>query len=298
MQQGPLPRALVIPMLVGISVTFGANHISARIAFDHGTNVLTAVATRSAVATVLVLALMALQGVPRGLAPRLRLRALAVGALIAVQSYCLYSAVALIPVALALLAFNLFPLLFTLLSAWAGGERLTFRTALAMPAALAGLALVLNVVGGARHIAGRWTEIGVGVGYALGAAVSFALVLFLTNRWLKEMDGRARTLYTMAVVTVVMLAAGAATGGFAAPKDATGWLALALLSALYSSALIVFFLVLPRVGAPSNTVALNAEPIAVMVMAWAVLGQAMSTTQVLGAFVVVGAITWLAMGRH
>ncbi len=298
MPQGPLPRALVIPMLVGIAITFGANHVCARIAFDHGANVLTAVATRSAVAAALVLALMALQGVPRGLEPRLRLRAFAVGALIAVQSYCLYSAVARIPVALALLVFNLFPLLFTLLSAWTGGERLGARAALAMPAALAGLALVLDVIGGARHIAGRWTGIGAGVAYALGAAVTFALVLLLTNRWLKEIDGRARTLYTMAAVAAVMLAAGAATGGFALPADAAGWLALALLSALYSSALIVFFLVLPRVGAPSNTVALNAEPIAVMIMAWAVLGQAMSATQVLGAFVVVGAITGLAMSRH
>jgi drug/metabolite transporter (DMT)-like permease len=298
MSRGPLPRTLVIPILAGIAVTFGANHVSARVAFDHGANVLTAVAIRSAVATGLVLALMALQGIGRGLAPRLRLRALAVGVLIAVQSYCLYSAVARIPVALALLAFNLFPLLFTLVSAWAGGERVSRRAALAMPAALVGLALVLDVVGGARHIAGRWAEIGAGVAYALGAAVSFALVLFLTNRWLKDVDGRARTLYTMAAVSVLMLAAGAATGGFALPSDSTGWVALALLSLLYSCALIVFFLVLPRVGAASNTTALNAEPIAVMVMGWVVLGQAMSATQVLGAFIVVGAITWLATAKR
>ncbi len=290
MHHAPLPRWLAISLLMGVAVTFGANHVSARIAFDHGTSVVTAVAVRSLVATLFVVALTALQGVPLSLAPPVRRRALAIGALIAVQSYCLYSSVARIPVALALLVFNVFPLLFTLLSAWTGGERLSARAAFAMPLALVGLALVLDVLG-------KPVDAG-GIAWALGAAVSFALVLYLNARWLHGVDGRVRTFYAMVVVAALMLAGGAATGGFALPADAAGWTGLALLSALYASALIVFFLVLPRIGAPSNTVALNIEPIAAMAMAWAVLGQAMNATQILGAFVVVGAITWLATSRR
>jgi drug/metabolite transporter (DMT)-like permease len=45
-------------------------------------------------------------------------------------------------------------------------------------------------------------------------------------------------------------------------------------------------------------VALNVEPIAAMLMAWIVLGQAMNATQVLGVFVVVGAVIYLATGKH
>lgn len=290
MHHAPLPRWLAVPLLMAIAITFGANHVSARIAFDHGASVLTAVAARSIVATVFVLALIGVQGVSLVLAPAVRWRALAIGALIAVQSYCIYSSVARIPVALALLVFNLFPLLFTLLSAWAGGERLGARAAVAMPVALFGLALVLDVFAAKLDAAG--------IAWALGAAVSFALVLFLNNRWLHGVDGRVRTFYSMVAVAALMLAGGGMAGGFALPSGSAGWTGLALLCVLYSSALIVFFVILPRVGAPSNTVALNVEPIAVMGMAWAVLGQAMNATQILGAFVVVGAITWLATAKR
>jgi drug/metabolite transporter (DMT)-like permease len=290
MHHAPLPRWLAVLLLMAIAITFGANHVAARVAFDHGTSVVTAVAARSVVATLFVLVLMAAQGVPVALAPAVRIRALAIGGLIAVQSYCIYSSVARIPVALALLAFNLYPLLFTLLSAWAGGERPGHRAMLALPLALVGLALVLDVFGKAVDAAG--------IAWALGAAVSFTLVLFLNDRWLRGVDGRVRTFYAMVAVAMLMLAGVGVAGGFALPSDAAGWTGLALLCVLYASALIAFFLVLPRVGAPSNTVALNVEPIAVMAMAWAVIGQAMNATQILGAFVVVGAITWLATARR
>lgn len=290
MHKTPLTRWLAVALLMAIAVTFGANHVAARVAFDHGTSVLSAVATRSVVAALLVLALMRVQRVPLGLGAPLRLRAAAIGVLIAVQSYCLYSSVALIPVALALLVFNLYPLLFTLLTAWTGGERIGVRAAIAMPLALFGLALVLDVFGKPVNPEG--------IAWALAASLAFALVLFLNERWLKGVDGRVRTLYTMIVVGALMFAAGGAAGGFSLPADATGWLGLALLSALYASALIALFLVLPRIGVASNSVALNVEPIAVMLMAWVVLGQAMNATQVLGAFVVVGAITYLATGKH
>lgn len=290
MHQAPLPRSLAILALMGIAVTFGANHVAARVAFDHGASVVTAVAARSIVATGFVLALIGVQGISLALAPALRRRALAIGALIALQSYCIYASVAQIPVALALLVFNVYPLLFTLLSAWAQGERPGGRTLLAMSLALLGLALVLDVLGKPVGAAG--------IAWALGAAVSLSLVLFLNERWLRGVDGRVRTFYAMIVVAALMLALGAASGGFAPPADSTGWLGLALLAALYASALIALFLVLPRIGAASHTIALNVEPIAVMAMAWTVLGQAMNATQILGAFVVVGAIAWLATAKH
>ena len=131
-----------------------------------------------------------MQGVrPAVPAPTLA-RALAIGVLVAVQSFCLYSAVARIPVALALLAFNTFPLLFVLLSWAAGGQRPPRHIVVVIPLALAGLALALDVVGKLEAVAGQWARIGVGVGFALAASASFAVVLLLTNRWLKDM-GRA-----------------------------------------------------------------------------------------------------------
>ena len=81
-------------------------------------------------------------------------RSVLIGLLIAVQSYCLYSAVALIPVALALLAFQTFPMLLSLISWVGGGERPSRRVLFAMPVALVGLALALDVSGQERRHCG------------------------------------------------------------------------------------------------------------------------------------------------
>lgn len=297
MHDAPVPRWLGVVLLMLIATTFGGNHIAARVAFDHGANVTTGVAARSLGTALFVLVLLRLQGVPIALPAALRWRAALIGVLIAVQSYCIYSAVARIPVALALLAFNTAPLLFVLISWAADGERLTRRTLVAMPVALVGLALALDVTGRSGDIAGRWAEIGAGVSYALGAAVSFASVFYLNGRWLKRVDGRVRTLVTMAVVAVIALAGGAITDDFRFPHDGTGWLGLGLLTLFYGAAFTALFMVLPRIGAASNTVALNFEPIAVLFLAWAILGQAVAPLQVFGAFMVVGAIMALGTAK-
>jgi drug/metabolite transporter (DMT)-like permease len=45
-------------------------------------------------------------------------------------------------------------------------------------------------------------------------------------------------------------------------------------------------------------VALNFEPIAVLGIAWLALGQSVTPLQLLGAFIVVGAIGWLGAARR
>lgn len=280
-----------------MATVFGSNHVAARIAFEHGANVTTAVAFRSTGTALFVFLLLAFSGTRLHVERATFGRAVLIGLLLAVQSYCLYSAVARIPVALALLAFQTFPMVLALLSWAAGGETPSRRVRIAMPVALFGLALALDVAGKSGDMAGRWSEIGAGVLWASGASVSFASVLFLTTRWLGGLDGRLRSFLTMSVVAVVTLAGGAATGGFALPADGTGWIALALLTAFYGTAITSMFVLLPRLGAVNNAAVLNFEPIAVLAIAWVVLGQAVAPLQVLGAFVVVGAIMWMGAGK-
>jgi drug/metabolite transporter (DMT)-like permease len=294
----PFPRWLSVSILLAIATVFGSNHIAARIAFDHGVNVTTAVAARSIGAALFVGVLLVVSRVPLALPPATRWRAVAVGVLIAVQSYCLYSAVARIPVALALLAFNTFPMMFSLISWASGSERPARRALIAMPVALCGLALALDVFARAGGIAGRWAEIGAGVGYALGAAVSFATALFLTSRWLKDVDGRLRTLLTMSTVAVLLLAAGALAGNLALPANPGGWLGLGLLILFYGTAFTALFVLLPRLDALNNSAALNFEPIAVLFLAWPILDQSVAPLQLVGALIVVGAVVALGSAKH
>ncbi len=291
------PR-LGVPLLMVIATVFAANHIAARVAFDHGASVAAAVAVRSGATALVMIALLRLQSTPMALPSATLLRGLGIGLLVAVQSYCLYSAVAIIPVALALLAFNTFPMLFVLLTWAAGGDNPGRRALVAMPLALFGLVLALDILGTLEAMAGRWAEIGAGVGWALGASASFALVLFLTTRHLKDVDGRVRTLLTMGATAVAMGLAGAAGGALALPVDGTGWLGLVLLTVLYGIAITAIFTVVPRLGASSNTAALNFEPIAALILAWTILGQAVAARQLVGALIVVGAVILIGTKRH
>lgn len=280
-----------------IATIFGSNHIAARVAFDHGTNVTTAVAVRSAGTALFVLLLLLASKASLRIERKDAGRTFVVGLLIAVQSYCLYSAVARIPVALALLAFNTHPMALSLLSWASGGERPARRMLFAMPVALAGLALALDVWGRTGDLAGRWAEIGAGVLWATGASLSFAAAMLLTAQKLGGIDGRLRSFVTMSIVAVAAIAGGAAAGDFRLPADETGWIALALLTVLYGTAITSLFVVLPKLGAVNNMAIMNFEPIAVLGIAWVLLDQAVAPLQVVGAFVVIGAIMWMGAER-
>lgn len=281
-----------------IAVIFGGNHIAARLAFDHGLTITTAVTARSAITALAVLLLMLALRVPVALPGATLRRALAIGVILSVQAYCLYSAVARIPAALALLVFNLHPMMLTLLSWAAGVQRPSTRALGAMPVALFGLALALDLQGKSGSFSGRWEEIGAGVGFALAAAVSFATAMFFSARWLKGVDGRLRSGLTMAVVAVLALAGGLFTHTLAMPVDSSAWIGLTLLTVLYGIAITSLFMLLPRLASASDIAALNFEPISVLCVAWILLGQALQPLQIVGALIVVGSIVVLGSGKR
>src|SRR6476619_1508787 len=188
------PRALSIAAfatLLAIALLMGANHVAARVAFDHGVDVASAVAVRSIATALVVGALVAFQGVSLSLAPRERRFLPAIGLIVAVQSVCLYSAVARLPVALALLAFNTYPLWTALWARVLYAHRPERRVVRAMPVMLLGLALALDVLGAASGLGAalQWQRIGVGVAFALAAAATFGLALVLTQREAGKLDG-------------------------------------------------------------------------------------------------------------
>ena len=295
----PIPRGVGLALIAGIAVLFASNHVAARLAFDHGTSVVTAVLVRSAVTALAVAVLLRATGTAWSLAAPTRRHAVLIGLVLSVQSVCLYASVARIPVALALLTFNSFPVVLALLSWATGGERPARRTAIAMPVILSGLVLALDVPGvlssGGRSLDDP-ARFAAGVGFGLAASLAFGTALLLTTRWMGAVDGRVRTLWSMGVVSAVALAGGLAIDGFAWPADAPGWTGLALLTVLYGTAFTSLFVVLPLLGAVNSAPAMNLEPIASMALAWLLLGQRIGGVQVAGGVLVVGAIVWTSLG--
>jgi drug/metabolite transporter (DMT)-like permease len=277
----------------------GANHVAARTAFNHGLDVVTAVTVRSVLTAGVVALILWQQKVAFSVQPQQRKYLAAVGVLIAVQSVCLYSAVARLPVALALLAFNTYPLSTALWARVLYGHKPERVLLWAMPVMMLGLALALDVLGAASGLgaARHWGEIGAGVGFALIASVTFGLALVLTQHETVGVDGRLRTFTSLTTVGVLAALVASTQGGFQWPQAEPGWWGLALLTFLYGTAFTIMFTVLPKLGVVGNSAIMNVEPIFALVLAWALLGQAIAPMQVLGAAVVVATVMWLGLRK-
>ena len=289
------PQAFV--SLLVLAFMMAGNHVAA---MDHGTDVITAVTARSLVTAGVVMGVMWAYRVKVVMTPRHRRVMPVIGLLVTVQSVALYSSVARIPVGLALLAFNTYPL-WTAFWSWAVYRHRPERAVLvAMPLILLGLALALDVAGAASGLGAQaqWDRIGAGVAFALIAATTFGLMLTLTQHEVADLDGRFRTAVTLGMVGVLALGAALATGGLHLPNAPAGWGGLVALTALYGTALTVMFTLLPKLGVVGSSPILNVEPVAAQLMAWGLLGQAITAIQWLGALLVVGTVMALGLRRR
>jgi drug/metabolite transporter (DMT)-like permease len=286
--------------LLLIALMMGANHVAARIAFNHGVDVATAVVFRSSVTALVIVVLLRLQNTRIAFTARHKRMLPVIGLLVGVQSLCLYSAVARLPVALALLAFNTYPIWTALWSRLVYRHKPERAMLIAMPIILAGLALALDVFGAASGLgaAGQWARIGAGVAFALSAAGTFGLALVITQHEAGDVDGRVRTATTMSMAALVALTTVGIQGGFHFPDALAGWGGLAALTFLYGTAFTIMFTVLPKLGVVGNSAIMNVEPVFALVLAWLVLGQSIAPVQIVGALIVVGTVMVLGTRRR
>jgi drug/metabolite transporter (DMT)-like permease len=286
--------------LLLIALLMGANHVAARFAFANGVDVTTAVALRSTVTTLVVGFIIWRAQVPRTLSFKHPFALLAIGLLIAIQSYCLYSAVSKLPVALALLGFNTYPLWITLWARVIYQHRPEPAVLRAMPIMLVGLALALDVLGAASGLGARaqWEVIGEGVVYALVAAATFGIAMVLTQHEAGDLDGRIRTFSTMATVALLAWLVIGWETGLHLPNAPQGWWGLGMLSFLYGTGFTIMFTVLPKVGVVGNSAIMNVEPIFALILAWLLLDQSIAAIQVVGGLVVVATVMYLGLRKR
>ncbi len=286
--------------LLLIAFMMGANHVAARFAFNNGVDVVTAVSFRSSVTALVVGFVLWQQKVALSTTLRQKKFLLTIGALIAVQSVCLYSSVARLPVALALLAFNTYPLTTAFWARVLYGHKAERAVLVAMPWMLIGLALALDVFGAASGLGAlaHWGQIGLGIAFALAASATFGLAMVLMEHEAGGLDGRLRTFSTMGLVALFSVSAAMTQGGFHLPTAPAGWWGLGLLCFLYGTAFTLMLMVLPKLGVVGNSAIMNVEPVCALVLAWALLGQAIAAMQLVGALVVVATVMWLGLRKR
>lgn len=297
----PFPRHIAILILAALACSFAGNHVAARVAFDHDTGLLLAMLCRAGVTLLALVALVIWRRESLNLGRATWCWQILLGLLIAIQSFCIYSAVARIPVALALLVVNLSPIMLALLT-WALGGRAPTRQAVGIMALiLVGLVLVLDVPGrlmSNEATDGEWT---VGIIFGLTAAAVFAVALWITENRLSKMAGSVRSMLTLSVVfasSTVLGASGLLPGSLGLPSATVGWIALACLVLLYGAAFSTLFICMPRLNIARNAPVMNIEPVAGMVLGWLILDQVLGGLQVVGGLIVVGGIVLLAYQRQ
>ena len=286
--------------LLLVALLMAANHVAARLAFNSGLDVATAVAVRSGATAMVVSLLVWLAGVPWRLS-RQHMRGLQmIGVMIGTQSQLLYGAVSRLPVALALLAFNTYPLWAALWNRVFYGQPPERQVLLTMPIILAGLALALDVAGAASGLGARqqWAVMGEGVAFAMAAAASFGMVLVWTQHETTGLDSRVRTLFSLLLAASVALAVIGWQGGSHWPQTDIGWLGLIGLTCLYGSGFTLMFTVLPKLGVAGNTAIMNVEPVFALVLGWAILDQRIEPVQIAGAVIVVVAVIFLGLRKR
>lgn len=290
-------RHIAILILLGVGCTFASAHIAARIAFDNNTGLLTAVLFRSGLSLTLlgVIALWFRQSLR--ISWRLTPWQLALGLLIAIQSISIYSAVARVPVGIALLVVNTFPVQLALITWALGGKRPSRSTSILMGVILIGLLLALDIPSLLQSDISNMQQWGIGIGFALLAAFSFAIGLWVIEHKIKAINGITRSFYTMLAVLIICAVAGylgVMPGGLTLPANALGWGMLLLLASLYALGFITLFILTPRLNLGQNAPAMNMEPIASLFLGWVILGQHLSPIQIVGGVVVVGCIVALS----
>ncbi len=281
------PSTAGILLVLLSACAFGAMALFARAAYASGANVAGILASRFAIAGLVLVAIMVATRRPW---PRGRPLAVAIGmggVGYVGQAACFFAALNHASAGLVALLLYAYPTLVVLLSAAFLGERLTAGKVALLAASFAGLALTLG--------GGQGTATGIVLG--LGAAAFYSVYIVVGARELGGTDA-------LAVTTVVCLSAAVVTGVHALageprfPGAAWGWAAIAAI-ALVSTvvAIIAFFAGLKRVGPATASIVSTLEPVVTVGLAWALLGESLTPLQLAGGAVVLGSAAWLARRR-
>ena len=291
MRAAPNPRLLVGSFIaLSSALTFALSLALVDWIYASGGNIHSLNLVR-AVAFALAM-LMALAVVRRSVraSPRQLVMCAGLGLLFCVEMYGVLGAIHFIPVGLAILLMYIYPMIVAILSWITGQESFTLDRLLALLAAFAGLALALQSPFGLVD----WR------GAALGftSALSFAGLVFLSERVMRDLDRRAMMFYLNVVAILVIGALLLVVADLQWPQSPRGWSAFGASTVLYVFATALLFTAIHFIG-PLNTAMIdNSTPVWAIVFAALLLDERLSAVQLFGGALVIGAVVLLQVGQR
>ena len=276
---------------------FGAMGIFGKLAFSDGATVGMVLASRFAIASLVLWAIVGASGRwkrVRALSRHDLAIAIALGAVgYSAQAGAYFAALRRIsPGILALLLYT-FPTIVTLAAIRLGREQPSRRTATALGLASTGLVLVLAGAG-----AGTLEPVGVMLG--LTAAVVYSAYILTADGITGRVDALVLTTIVCTGAAVTLTVGSVVIGDFepaAVTSGGWGWLiAIALLSTF--AAVVLFFAGLDRVGPSAASILSTFEPLVTVILAGLAFGDTLTPLQLCGGLLILGGVVSLNARRR
>jgi drug/metabolite transporter (DMT)-like permease len=279
------PRTTGVVLAVTSATGFGVMPVLTKVVYDDGVGPFGVLSVRFTLAALLLLALARWRGeaLPRG--RQLVHLALLGGVGYVVESLCYFSALEHISAGLTALLLYLYPALVVVLSAIVLRHRPGRVAVGCVVLATVGMALTIGPVAGGQLV---------GVLLGLSAAASYALYIVLSSTAAEGVGPLATSAVVMGACGLVYDALALGTRA-TLPSSTGAWLALAGVTVFGTVvAVAAFFAALALLG-PSDTAVLSTvEPVVSVAVAALALGETLSSVQLVGGVLVIGAVVVLA----
>lgn len=264
------------------SLGFGLSPSGAKLAYAGGAEPMTLVLLRFLCCVIGVAAIARLIGRPLTIARVHWPRILPLSITMVISSWAYLAAIDRIPVSLTVVIVYLFPLFVFLGS-------LALRETTATPARLAafGVAFVGVVLAVGGDIRGGRLD---GLVFALLAAMSIATSTLLFSRLSRRLNGLTISFWAMTgagLITGLLVAAGT---GLVFPTGGTAWAGFVMTVLSFATALVSFYLAVPRIGAVTAAMMANLEPVIAILGAVILIAERPGPQRLIGAALIIGAI--------
>lgn len=207
------------------------------------------------------------------------------------QSQFYFSAVRYIPASLAALLLYTYPMLVTVLSFFADKEKITVKTGVTLCISFIGLVLILGTSVGALN--------GLGIFFALGAAVVYSIYIVLGNRMVKKLPPIVMSSFIALFSSAGVLTAGLVTNSISFSFDRGVWLpivGLVLCSTIV--AMLFFFRGMELVGATKASIISMMEPVFTVILSTLLLHDRLTVIQLAGGVLVLAGAVLAVWSRE
>jgi drug/metabolite transporter (DMT)-like permease len=271
---------------------FGTMPILAKIAYSHGSNVITLLSIRFIIASALFLLAIKLLKLPWGVNYRQVVGLFIVGAI----GYVLFSSlyfygVSVIPASLASLLLYTYPTIVCIFAWLLGDEKMFFQKVIALIVSGIGLFFILGP--SVENIALR------GVVAVLGAAVTYGLYIVIMNRFLKNVHWLTSSTIVCISAAVIFSLGGAISGQIIYTVPMTVVMS-GLGLALFSTVLGIggLYVGIGMIGPSKVAIVSTIEPVVTVILAAIFFNEILLKEQFLGGTLILASILIIQLYKH